>query len=198
MPGIETGDRPDDVRIRLARPDEAATVKAIITEAFLDLYRGRNHPDPRPTMVTYENQIARGEAWMIETPAAAARDGRIVGVLILEPLSKNLRIDIIAIRPDFQHRGIGRRAFAFVEAQAREIGVGEIWLYTNSIIDRNIGFYRRLGFSETGRWEHPKRPGEIYINFSKRIDPRPTAGAEGRAPGSAADTALDPTGRQAN
>ena len=197
MPGIETGDRPDDVRIRPARPDEAATVKAIITDAFLDLYRGRNHPDPRPTMITYENQIARGEVWMIETPATAP-DSRTIGVLIVETHSENLRIDIIAIRPGFQHRGFGRRAFAFVEAQARKIGVGEIWLYTNSMIDRNLGFYRRLGFSETGRWEHPKRPGEEYVNFSKRIDSRPIAGAKGRPPGSAPDTALDPTGRQAN
>ena len=59
--------------------------------------------------------------------------------------------DNIAVQPDRQGRGLGRALIAFAEAEARRLGFAELRLYTHQKMTENIGFYKRLGFDETGR-----------------------------------------------
>ena len=42
-------------------------------------------------------------------------------------------------------------------------------LYTNSKMERNIRFYRRWGFVETGRRPNPRRPGSTIVDMEKRL-----------------------------
>lgn len=154
-------------RIRRAMPDEAELVRSIVCDAFLDLYRGIDHPAPRPTTIDFTPLIADGQVWLIE---ASSDTGRVpVGAMVLEQHPGHLRLDIIAILPAHQHRGLGRSAMGFVEEHAASHGFGEIRFYTNTLIERNVAFYRRLGYIETGRWTHAKRPGEIYVDFVKTV-----------------------------
>ena len=136
---------------------------------------------PRPTTVDWTPVIARGEVWLIETPVGDAFEP--VGTLVLEEHPFYLRIDIVAVRPAHQHRGHGRAAIAFAEDRAAARGLGEVRFYTNTLIARNIAFYRGLGYIETARWQHAKRPGEVYVDFVKTIGPA----ADGGRP----ETALD-------
>lgn len=168
-------------RIRRAGPDEAAPVRSIVREAFFDLYRDFDHPAPRPTTLDYAPLIAKGEVWMID--AAIGPSFEPVGAMILREEPGYLFLDIIAIRPRHQHHGHGRAALNFVETHAAALGLAEIRFYTNTMIERNIAFYRSLGYVETARWAHAKRPGEIYVDFAKAVI-RP-------GDGGGAETALD-------
>jgi ribosomal protein S18 acetylase RimI-like enzyme len=63
----------------------------------------------------------------------------------------HLFVDNIAVDPRRQGNSLGTRLMAFAEAVARERGLPEIRLYTNVVMSKNFAFYRRLGFTETGR-----------------------------------------------
>ena len=172
-------------RIRRAVPDESALVRSIVRESFLDLYRNFDHPAPRPTTLDFAPLIADGQVWLIEVSSATGHAP--VGAMVLEEHPGFLRLDIIAVLPAHQHRGLGRAALTFVEAHAASHGFGEIRFYTNTLIERNVAFYRQLGYIETGRWTHARRPGEIYVDFVKTV----------RTDGGGPETALDPKARRA-
>ena len=167
-------------RFRRAVPQEAALVRSIVREAFLDLYRNVDHPAPRPTTLDFAPLIADGQVWMIE--ALASTGPEPVGAMVLEEHTAFLRLDIIAILPQQQHRGYGRRALAFVDTHAAALGLPEVRFYTNTMIERNVAFYRRLGYTESGRWTHAKRPNETYVDFVKTV----------RTDGGGPETGLDP------
>ena len=69
----------------------------------------------------------------------------------LEQPHLEVLLDNIAVRPDRQGSGIGRRLMAFAESEARRLGHAELRLYTHVAMTENIALYTRLGFVETGR-----------------------------------------------
>lgn len=166
-------------RIRRAAPNEAELVRSIARESFFDLYRDLDHPAPRPTTVDFAPLIDAQQVWVIES----ATDTRCepVGAMVLEEHPGYLRLDIIAILPAHQHRGHGRAALNFVETYAASNGFAEIRFYTNTLIERNVAFYRQLGYIETAHWRSAKRPDEIYVDFVKTV----------RTDGDGPETALD-------
>jgi ribosomal protein S18 acetylase RimI-like enzyme len=70
---------------------------------------------------------------------------------MLLPQPDHLLLDNIAVQPDSQGMGLGRRLIAFAEGEARRLGFAEVRLYTHQTMTENIALYARLGFAETGR-----------------------------------------------
>jgi ribosomal protein S18 acetylase RimI-like enzyme len=62
-------------------------------------------------------------------------------------------LDNVAVAPDAQGSGLGRRMLEFAERVAAERGYGAIKLYTNEAMTENIALYRRIGYAETHRIE---------------------------------------------
>jgi ribosomal protein S18 acetylase RimI-like enzyme len=60
-------------------------------------------------------------------------------------------LDNIAIKPEFQGRGIGRILLDFAEKEAGRQGFSEIRLYTHVTMVENLALYKRIGFAETHR-----------------------------------------------
>ena len=77
--------------------------------------------------------------------------GRIRGVLILEHRPDGMLLNNVAVHPESQGRGHGRTLIAHAEAEARQHGYRQIWLYTHVLMTENQALYRRVGFIETGR-----------------------------------------------
>jgi ribosomal protein S18 acetylase RimI-like enzyme len=75
-------------------------------------------------------------------------------------------IENLAVHPDFQGRGFGKRMLAQAEAQAAEANVVEMRLYTNKLFAGNIRFY--LAHSYTVEREEPFKGG-VITHMSKRI-----------------------------
>lgn len=61
-------------------------------------------------------------------------------------------VDELYIVPAHRHRGFGRQAMAFVEQQAREMGVNAIHLEVDPGNDPAIELYRRSGYRDHDRF----------------------------------------------
>jgi ribosomal protein S18 acetylase RimI-like enzyme len=81
----------------------------------------------------------------------------------------HLMIWSLAVRPDRQGKGLGRFLLRFAERMAREAGLGELRLFTNARMERNLALYARAGYRETGRRPHPRRESFIIVDMAKRL-----------------------------
>jgi len=77
--------------------------------------------------------------------------GRIVGVIVLITEGGQALLDNVAVHPDTQGRGLGRRLIAFAENEARRLGFPAIELYTHQLMAENQALYARLGYREFDR-----------------------------------------------
>ena len=57
----------------------------------------------------------------------------------------------IAVRPEFQGRGLASELMRFAEATARERGFSELRLTTHVFLTENVSLYLHLGWTETDR-----------------------------------------------
>jgi glutathione S-transferase len=130
--------------IRLARVGEDAVVRDVVHTAYRH-YVPRIGKPPGPMLDDYARRIADAQTWVLED------GGSIVGVLVLEEAEASLLLDNIAVLPECQGKGHGRRLLQFAETEARRRGIEEIHLYTHALMAENIALYRRIGYAETRR-----------------------------------------------
>ena len=148
--------------IRLASPDDRHTIEEIVTAAYVH-YVERIGKPPGPMLDDYAGLIATGVVHVWE------EDGRAVAaVIVLLPNPDHLLLDNVAVRPNRQGRGLGRRLIDFAEGEARRLGHGELRLYTHVTMVENISLYTHLGFVETGRGQEA---GYDRVFMTKRLDP---------------------------
>ncbi|HKM73142.1 MAG TPA: GNAT family N-acetyltransferase [Stellaceae bacterium] len=131
--------------IRPARAEDRGAVEAIV-EAAHSVYTARIGKPPGPMLDDYAKRIAEGVVSVL-----GETDGTTVGLIVLLPKADHLLPDNLAVQPDRQRRGLGRKLIAFAEAEARRLGFAELRLYTHEAMSENIALYARLGFEETGR-----------------------------------------------
>jgi ribosomal-protein-alanine N-acetyltransferase len=85
------------------------------------------------------------------TNVAVVRDDRgIVAFAIMRYGEDQGHLDLFAVRPDQQRRGIGSALLAWHESGARVAGLAAIRLQVRAANRTAIAFYRRAGFAETG------------------------------------------------
>ncbi|TCC64397.1 N-acetyltransferase [Kribbella pittospori] len=128
--------------IRPATAEDADAVTTIVTTAF-EGYIPRMGVAPIPMVMDYRAAIAAGKVWVTGEP--------IAGLVLLEDEPDSLLLDVLAVSPDAQGRGIGAALLAFTEVEARARGFDRITLYTNAAMTENIAYYPRHGYVETGR-----------------------------------------------
>ena len=71
--------------------------------------------------------------------------------MVLIKQERNFLLDNIAVDPDYQGRGFGRKLIAFAEEMAKSARLNLLTLYTNEQMTENIEFYEKLGFVEMER-----------------------------------------------
>ena len=120
--------------------------------------------EPAPMTADYSGLIRSGVVYVLRLPAQQD----IQGVLVLRPSAEELWIDNVAVHPQHQHRGYGRRLLQFAEQQARAADVRELRLYTHELMVENIKLYTRLGYAEFDRREDE---GFRRVFMSKRVPP---------------------------
>jgi ribosomal protein S18 acetylase RimI-like enzyme len=125
--------------IRRARADEVVWVAATIAAAF-SLYIPRIGRLPAPMTADHAALLAAGEVHVLEEA------GERYGLIVLQSRTDHLYVDILAVAPDVQHRGIGRKLMAFAEIEAGRLGLAVLRLFTNAAMTENLRFYPRLGF----------------------------------------------------
>ena len=96
--------------------------------------------EPLPLRADYAVIFAAMEVWLNES------EGRLDGVLILEPRADDLLIWSIAIVPEVQGRGIGRVLLDAAHRRATELGLDTLRLYTGTLLTDRVAWYQRHGF----------------------------------------------------
>ena len=108
----------------------------------------------------YISAIGRRPAPM-DADYASLIDGRSVyisfdgqefqGFIACYPKNGSMLLDIVAVHPWFQGRGVGKKLIAFCEGQAVQLGLRNVCLYTNEKMTDNLSIYPKLGYVEVDR-----------------------------------------------
>jgi ribosomal protein S18 acetylase RimI-like enzyme len=134
----------DESRIRAAVPVDVPSIAKIVEEAYRH-YIARIGKPPGPMLDDYAARVSEGAVWVIEEGST------VVGLIVLLPGPDYLLLDNIAVAPDRQGLGLGRRLLVFAEAEAARRGYREIRLYTHEAMTENQRLYHAIGYEETGR-----------------------------------------------
>jgi ribosomal protein S18 acetylase RimI-like enzyme len=129
--------------IRLAEADDRGVVEAIVKAAY-EPWVPVIGMEPVPLTADYGDLISGGLVHVLETEGIGA-------LIVLRPEDDALLVENVAVDPDRQGRGLGRRLLAFAEFRARTLGLPAVRLYTNEKMAANIGLYESLGYRETSR-----------------------------------------------
>lgn len=101
-----------------------------------------------------------------ETVFLAIDGSRIVGCVFAAIRETDIYLGKLAVAPERQGEGIGRRLLAQVEELARARGKQALELQTRVELVGNHAAFCRMGFRETGRTAHPgfSRPTSITMH----------------------------------
>lgn len=107
----------------------------------------RRSRDPRLTPWPLFRRIVK----RARLPQIGSRPHPSLAVLDDRSAGHNLYINTIAVAPNFQGKGLGRKLIAFAETLAAELRLPEIRLCTSIHMHRNQHVYQGLGFREIER-----------------------------------------------
>lgn len=156
----------DKITIRRAAQGDAAAVTACTMAAY-GKYVERLGRAPEPMTTDYAEVIEDHQVWV------AVSHGTCLAILVLMPRMDHMLVYSVAVHPEHQGRGLGRKLMALAEAEARRQNLDELRLYTNERMAENIVFYAHLGYRETERRAHPKHKSSTLVFMSKRVATMP-------------------------
>lgn len=96
-------------------------------------------------------------------------DGKTIGFAALRPihmadtLRRTAEVSMF-IRPEATHQGIGSKALAWLEDEAKRLGIITLIAGASSLNEPSLAFQRKCGFVECGRF---RRAG---VKFGKEYD----------------------------
>jgi len=146
--------------IRRALQEDAEAV-AEITDLAYSKYVPLLGRKPQPMTADHRKMILENDVWLLLC------EDDPVGVLVLVNEPGCVLIYSVAIRPEFQQQGLGRRLLDWAEQEAQKGGRRCIRLYTNALMTANIALYRHLGYLET---EREPFMGSTRVHMSKSIE----------------------------
>jgi len=131
---------------------------------------GRIDPPSSAHRLTTESmaeQARVGEVWAI------IEDGEPVACIFLTPRADCLYLGKLAVRPDCQGRGLGKRLAALAEERARALGMPRIELQSRIEMTENHAIFTRFGFARAGETAHPgyDRPTSVTMRKELRAIP---------------------------
>jgi GNAT superfamily N-acetyltransferase len=154
------------VILRTGTAADGEALGRLVEDAFLDYARGlgRDRPGPHDWL---PERLARGEIEVAEA------NGALLGMTALsqDADAKGVTVDLLAVAPPAQGRGVGRLLLGHAERIARDAGAKALHLHTVAKYDRLVKFYESAGFEVTHRGPRPKGDdGHPRAFMCKRLD----------------------------
>jgi ribosomal protein S18 acetylase RimI-like enzyme len=146
------------VEIRRAVDADVEHVASLVERAYRR-YIPRIGRRPAPMDADHQRLVEAGEVFVLV-------DRGIVGVIVLHRAHDHLLVENVAVDPERQGQGAGRKLLEFGEARARRYGLPELRLYTNEAMTENIELYGRLGWEE---YDRRSGAGFARVYFRKRL-----------------------------
>ncbi|WP_082561643.1 GNAT family N-acetyltransferase [Microbacterium sp. Root61] len=177
-----TSEPADEVVLTRVSPDDAGEILTIQRAAFVSealIYGDANMPPLVQTLEQLTAELQESDGWV------ARRAHRIVGAIRTRELDGVLLIGRLAIAPDMQGEGIGRR---LLEAAEQHTHAAEAELFTGSLSEANIRLYERCGYVESVRIEAGDGTATVFMR--KQLTDAPPGPGPSRPNGAAAAPAL--------
>lgn len=126
--------------MRRGTVDDVAAIKALTRSAYAKWVPliGR---EPLPMRADYSDAIAKHRFDLLFIGSGLA------ALIETEPRQDDLFIENVAVAPNFQGRGFGRKLIAHAEHFAAQAGLAYVRLYTNSRFEENLRLYASLGYA---------------------------------------------------
>jgi len=144
------------VELRQAVPGDAAAIRALTRSAYAKWVPliGR---EPKPMTADYDVAVLKHRFDLLYVEGALAA--------LIETIAEpdHLLIENVAVQPQRQGQGLGRRLLAHAEVLARTLGYAEIRLYTNQRFAENVELYRGIGY-RIDREEAGERGVTVYMS----------------------------------
>ena len=132
--------------------------------ALADLINRAYRSAPTQAGWTTEGHLLEGpridEATLLELLAAPAAvllqaeiAGQLAGCVYLEPQGETLYLSMLAVAPEAQAVGLGRRLLAAAEAHARQASCSRIRMSVLALRPELLAWYERHGYQRTGKSE---------------------------------------------
>lgn len=151
-----------NLTLRRATAADGGAVRDVVHAAY-GAYGSLLGRTPSPMLTDQGEAIRTHEVWVL------IEAGRVVGAIDLVVRDDHLWVDNVAIEPDRQGRGHGRRLLAHAEDRARAHGLETMGLLTNERYVANVAMYQRYGYQETHREPYE---GTDLVHFRKSLVPR--------------------------
>ncbi len=153
MPGISKAE------FRPARPVDKDMVRDVVRTAYAKWVPviGR---EPMPMNADYEKAIRDHNIDLMVVGS------KMIGLIEYILRDDHLWIENIAIKPDEQGKGFGRRMLEYAERKANNSGLTEIRLLTNAAFEANVALYSRAGYVMVASESFK---GGTTVYFTKRI-----------------------------
>ena len=149
-----------ELHFRRAGENDAETVRALTHAAYAKWVPviGRR---PKPMNADYEHAV---RAHLVEL---AYLDGELAGLIELIPAADHVLVENLAVAPQHQRKGLGRRLVARIEALTRARGLTMVRLYTNKAFTSNLEFYQKLGYAIER--EEKIKSGGFLVHLAKTL-----------------------------
>jgi ribosomal protein S18 acetylase RimI-like enzyme len=148
---------PEDLVFRRAEARDATAIRAILNSAYTGTWTKQNLHVRAATQTVGQtaSQIAKGNVFVL------ARKEIVIGTVRVErkPLHDDSVVAYVthlARNLDYTGQGFGERLMSEAEEVARRFGATLVTLDTALALEGLVAFYRRLGYSSTGRFMHTK------------------------------------------
>jgi len=145
--------------LRRAAAVDVPAIRTIVDAAYGHYVERIGRP-PKPMTADHAAAVRDHEVWVLDD------GGETIAVLELIDSDDHLFIENLAVHPQYQGMGLGRRLLDHAESVARARGRPEVRLETNERFVENLAIYRARGFEEVGR-----RPvgGTAVVELRKRL-----------------------------
>jgi ribosomal protein S18 acetylase RimI-like enzyme len=157
MPDLDSS---DTIVIEQAAVEDAADILALQKLAFAGEAAIYGDPDIPPLTQTLDSLITDFSRYMF---LKASLDGQIIGSVRAEEQNGTCFIGRLIVNPECQNRGIGKQLMAAIEAAFPDADRRE--LFTGHLSERNLYFYRKLGYVEFKREQI--HPGLTHVFMEK-------------------------------
>ena len=132
------------MQLRPAAEADVPRITALVQAAY-GHYVERIGGPPGPLTDDYA-EVVRTRAVTV-----AERDGAIAGLVVLGHDEDGFAIENVAVAPEHQGTGVGRRLLEHGEDEARRAGEDAVVLYTHELMTENLALYTRIGYVEYDR-----------------------------------------------